>query len=53
MSDDNIYITNTIISNIGKMDSPENGRAFDDRGNDIDTCFVPRIVLFIILPTKY
>lgn len=32
-----IYITNSIISNIGEMSSPDNGRAIDDRGNDIDT----------------
>lgn len=32
-----IYITNSIISNMGRMESPPNGRGVDDRGNDIDT----------------
>jgi hypothetical protein len=32
-----IYITNSIISNMGRMSSPANGRGIDDRGNDIDT----------------
>ncbi|MEJ2495593.1 MAG: hypothetical protein P8Y79_14845, partial [Ignavibacteriaceae bacterium] len=32
-----IIITNSIISNIGKMSSPDNGRGIDDRGNEIDT----------------
>ena len=35
-----IYIRNSIISNIGTPDSPENGRGFDDRGNDIDSLVV-------------
>ena len=32
-----IYITNSIISNIGLMSSPNNGRGIDDRGNPIDS----------------
>ncbi len=32
-----IFITNSIISNIGEMASPDNGRGVDDRGNAIDT----------------
>lgn len=32
-----IYITNSVISNMGRMSSPANGRGIDDRGNDIDT----------------
>lgn len=35
-----IYITNSIFSNIGLMESPENGRGIDDRGNSIDTLVV-------------
>lgn len=31
------YITNTVISNIGYPNDPNNGRGIDDRGNDIDT----------------
>jgi Secretion system C-terminal sorting domain len=45
-SDCKLFITNTIISNIGKMDSPENGRAFDDRGNDIDTLYVENCTFY-------
>jgi hypothetical protein len=32
-----VIIKNSIISNIGSMQSPDNGRGVDDRGNDIDT----------------
>jgi hypothetical protein len=32
-----IYIMNSIVSNIGSMASPDNGRGIDDRGNEIDT----------------
>ncbi|MCX6142482.1 MAG: T9SS type A sorting domain-containing protein [Ignavibacteriales bacterium] len=32
-----IVIKNSIISNVGTMASPSNGRGVDDRGNDIDT----------------
>jgi len=32
-----IFITNSVISNIGQTVDPNNGRAIDDRGNDIDT----------------
>ncbi len=32
-----IYITNSVISNIGQPLDPNNGRAIDDRGNDIDS----------------
>ncbi len=32
-----VFFYNSIISNIGTGDSPDNGRGFDDRGVDIDT----------------
>jgi len=32
-----IFITNSIMSNIGLPISPDNGRGIDDRGNSIDT----------------
>ena len=32
-----IYLTNSIVSNIGVSSSPDNGRGLDDRGNQIDT----------------
>ncbi|MCB0836440.1 MAG: T9SS type A sorting domain-containing protein [Bacteroidetes bacterium] len=36
-SDVTLKITNSIISNIGRNTSPDNGRVLDDRGNPIDT----------------
>ncbi|MEP0005179.1 MAG: T9SS type A sorting domain-containing protein [Balneola sp.] len=33
----NIFLTNSILSNIGSTSSPDNGRGVDDRGNPIDT----------------
>ncbi len=33
----NLFLTNSIISNIGSTSSPDNGRGVDDRGNPIDT----------------
>jgi hypothetical protein len=33
----NLYLTNSIVSNIGSASSPDNGRGVDDRGNPIDT----------------
>jgi hypothetical protein len=35
-----VYFNNSVISNIGTADSPNNGRGFDDRGNDIDTLWL-------------
>ncbi len=32
-----IFLTNSIVSNIGTSASPDNGRGLDDRGNQIDT----------------
>lgn len=39
-TDARVYFTNSIISNIGGGTSPDNGRGFDDRGNNIDTLVV-------------
>ncbi len=36
-SGNRIFVTNSIISNIGTSASPDNGRAIDDRGSQIDT----------------
>lgn len=44
--DTRTFMTNTIISNIGTMASPDNGRCFDDRGNDIDTLFVENCTFY-------
>lgn len=32
-----IFLTNSIVGNIGVTSSPDNGRVLDDRGNQIDT----------------
>lgn len=46
-TDDNrLFMTNTIISNIGTMASPENGRAFDDRGNDVDSMYIENCTFY-------
>lgn len=35
-----LFVTNSIISNIGFTSSPNNGRVIDDRGNDVDTLWL-------------
>jgi hypothetical protein len=35
-----VYFYNSVVSNIGSGASPNNGRGFDDRGNDIDTLWL-------------
>lgn len=35
-----LYITNSIVSNIGPTSSPNNGRVIDDRGNDMGTVYI-------------
>ncbi|MCC6399089.1 MAG: T9SS type A sorting domain-containing protein [Bacteroidetes bacterium] len=35
-----VFFLNSTISNIGTAASPNNGRGFDDRGNDIDTLWI-------------
>ena len=44
--DTKTFMTNTIISNIGTMASPDNGRCFDDRGNDIDTLYIENCTFY-------
>ena len=39
-ADNKIYLTNSVVSNIINEQNPTNGRAFDDRGQDIDTLWV-------------
>ena len=38
--DNRFYVTNSVFSNIINEQNPSNGRAFDDRGQDIDTLWV-------------
>jgi len=35
-----LFLTNSIFSNMGDPSNPDNGRAIDDRGNDIDTLVI-------------
>ena len=35
-----VFFNNSVMSNIGTSDSPNNGRGCDDRGNDIDTLWL-------------
>jgi len=43
-----IYITNSVIGNIGQPSSPDNGRGIDDRGNDIDTVWFENCTFYNI-----
>lgn len=45
-TDNKIYITNSIISNIANLSNPTNGRGIDDRGNDIDTLWVENTTFY-------
>ena len=46
-----IIIRNSIISNIGTPDSPNNGRGIDDRGNDIDSVVVENTTFYNLSST--
>ncbi|HKK61771.1 MAG TPA: T9SS type A sorting domain-containing protein [Bacteroidales bacterium] len=39
-SENKLFLTNSVFSNIGDPGNPNNGRAIDDRGNDIDTLVI-------------
>jgi len=41
-----IFITNSVISNIGQTVDPNNGRAIDDRGNDIDSLWIENTTFY-------
>jgi len=36
----NLYLINSIVSNIGPTSSPNNGRVIDERGNDMGTVYI-------------
>jgi len=36
----NLYLVNSIVSNIGPTSSPNNGRVIDERGNDMGTLYI-------------
>lgn len=46
-----VYFTNSIVSNIGATSDPNNGRAFDDRGNDIDTLVIMNSTFYNLTST--
>ena len=46
--DTKIFISNSIISNIGQGDDPDNGRLIDDRGEDIDSLVIYNTVIYNI-----
>lgn len=43
-----VYISNSIISNIGSTTSPNNGRVIDDRGNEIDELVIENTTMYNI-----
>lgn len=50
-SNNKVYITNSIISNIGRPNNTNNGRLIDDRGNDIDTVIIENSTIYNISST--
>ncbi|MEQ9296928.1 MAG: T9SS type A sorting domain-containing protein [Cyclobacteriaceae bacterium] len=50
-SNNKVYITNSIISNIGQPNNTNNGRLIDDRGNDIDTVVMENNTIYNISST--
>jgi len=45
-TDNRVYITNSVISNITNLSNPGNGRGIDDRGNDIDTLWIENTTFY-------
>jgi len=43
-----VFLRNSIVSNIGTTSDPNNGRGFDDRGNNIDTIVVEHCTFYNI-----
>jgi len=41
-----IFIRNSVISNVGRPLSPDNGRGIDDRGNNIDTVVIENCTFY-------
>ena len=48
-----LRLTNSIVSNIGQMVSPDNGRAVDNRGIPIDSVFIQNCTFYNITSTVY
>lgn len=41
-----LFLSNSVFSNIGTPTDPDNGRAIDDRGNDIDTIIIENCTFY-------
>lgn len=48
-----LRLTNSIVSNIGQMVSPDNGRAVDNRGIPIDSVYIQNCTFYNITSTVY
>ncbi|MHB1688359.1 MAG: FlgD immunoglobulin-like domain containing protein [Ignavibacteriaceae bacterium] len=48
-----LRLTNSIVSNIGQMISPENGRAIDNRGVNIDSIYIQNCSFYNLTSTVY
>lgn len=48
-----VYIRNSIFSNLGRMDSPDNGRALDMRGNVVDTVWAENNTFYNVTSRPY
>ena len=51
--DPKIFITNSIIRNIGRPSNPDNGRVIDNRGNPIDTLCIQNNVIYNVTSRIY
>lgn len=48
-----LRLTNSIVSNIGQMVSPDNGRAIDNRGIPIDSAYIQNCTFYNITSSVY
>lgn len=48
-----LYVRNSIFSNLGRMDSPDNGRTFDMRGNGVDSVVVENNTFYNVTSRPY
>ena len=48
-----LYVSNSVFSNLGRMDSPDNGRSFDMRGNVVDSVVVENNTFYNVTSRPY
>lgn len=48
-----IFVTNSVVRNIGRPSNPDNGRVFDNRGVPIDTLWVENSIVYNISSRVY